>query len=570
MSAAESALAAGNLLAAFDAATRAIDSGAGTPRLRYFQILALARMNETQRAHTLYRAHFGNEDGDLDIMALRARLVKDAALRANDPAQFAEASRIYAEVFARTRDPFPAINAATMAFLACDYAGARAFAQQALAALGTEQFRDYYAAATAAEAHLLLGDGSAANEAITIALKLPGSNHGARSSTSRQLRLIAAAAGRGQTIADQLVPPPVLTYCGHMLVADPAIEALLRQRIEAALDDLGSTIAYGALACGADILIAEAMLARGGELNLVLPFLADDFMRISVACGGESWVARYHRCIESASEVIIASETHGLGDDRQYEYGSMLMMGYARLRAVHLGTRAVQLAIWDGVVSDGVAGTGADVRTWRENGGHTYILPFARDELPRPASVVPDKTLETEREVRAMIFTDFAGFSRIPEPMLPDFWQAVMGRVSAVVDRYEEDVCSSNTWGDALFVVTRGARSAAGLALDLQAALDQASMTAFGVGAGMRVSVHLGAVYRAVDPVTRSVTFYGREVNRTARIEPITSVGEVYVTRAFAAVLEMEEPGRFDLSYVGRVPLAKSFGEESMYRLSLA
>jgi adenylate cyclase len=152
--------------------------------------------------------------------------------------------------------------------------------------------------------------------------------------------------------------------------------------------------------------------------------------------------------------------------------------------------------------------------------------------------------------------------------VLPAFWELVLGRVANVVDRYAEYVCSRNTWGDALYVVTTTPTAAARLALDLQAALDPESLSFLGEGAGMRVSAHLGSVYQAIDPVTRTVTFFGREVNKTARIEPIALVGEVYVTRAFGAVLAMESPSEFDLSYVGRVALAKQVGDEAMYRLT--
>jgi len=566
------AIAAGNLLLAFDAATTAIGEYGDQPRLRYFQILALARMGESDRAQALYDEHLDGEHDDLDIMALGARLVKDAGLLTSGDeaaACFGCSSLAYEEVFERTADAFPAINAATMAFLAGDHDRATTLAHATLEALGRlPAIENYYDAATEAEAQLLLGNEDAAERAIDKALGLPGCNHGARSSTKRQIGLIVTASGKGQGVADRLKPPPVATFCGHMLVADTATESALRAQIDAAMDDLGATIFYGSLACGADILIAERALARGAELNVVIPFLPDDFLRMSVACGGESWVERYHRCVAGAAEVVVASETHGVGDDRQYEYGSMLMMGFAQLRAKHLETHAVQLAIWDGVPSDGVAGTGADVKLWQSHGGETRVIPLDRAGLERPRAAAPEHALTTTRAVRGMIFTDFAGFSKIEEPDLPKFWDAVLGRAAEVVRRHEGQVCSRNSWGDALYVVTHGAPAAAKLALDLQAALDKDGKSLFGPGAGMRISAHLGAVYEATDPLTGTTTFFGREVNRTARIEPITSVGQIYVTRAFGAVLEFQEPGAFELSYVGRVPLAKKFGEEPMYRLS--
>lgn len=567
------ALAQGNLLRAYDVATTALDRGVAHPRLRYLQILALARMGEIERAQMLYDRHLKGETDDLDIMALRARLMKDAAWRAGatDEARLlSEASAAYEAIFARTHNAFPAVNAASLAFLAGQEARSARLAREALAALGDAPPRDYYGAATIAEAELVLGNERAAEDAIALALLLPGCDQGARSSTSRQLARIVEAAGRGAGLVARLRPPPVLVFCGHMLVEDVATEAMLRAKIDAVLDETGATIAYGALACGADILIAEAVLARGGELNVVLPFLPDDFIHTSVAPGGDGWAARFHRCMEQAAEVVIASETHALGDERQYKYASLLMMGYARLRGLHLDTGALQLAVWDERPMKGDAGTAADVRLWRDHGGEARVIPFDRSALPRPRPGLLTRTIDTPKAVRAMIFADFAGFTKIDEADLPDFWESVLGRVADVVRRYEADVCSRNTWGDALYAVTTSATAAANLTLDLQTEMAGTHFSSFGGGAGLRVSAHLGTVFQAVDPVTGQTTFFGREVNRTARIEPIASVGEVYVTRAFGAVLAMESPRQFRLSYVGRVLLAKKSGEETMYRLTRA
>jgi hypothetical protein len=56
-------------------------------------------------------------------------------------------------------------------------------------------------------------------------------------------------------------------------------------------------------------------------------------------------------------------------------------------------------------------------------------------------------------------------------------------------------------------------------------------------------------------------------VSRTARIEPVTPPGAVYVTEPFAAALELA--GRRDLAcdYVGHMPAAKDYGRLRMYRL---
>lgn len=572
LAAADAALASGNLLRAFDVATRAMAEGLGHPRLPYLQILALARMGELERATALYDVHLRDQT-DIDARALGARLLKDAAWAADPahrPALLARASDAYAAIFHLSRDAFPGINAASLAMLAGRTAEGERLARAVLDSLSKRAAATYYDAATEAEAQLILGDEARAEAAIARAATLPGCDQGARSSTSRQLARIAAATGRGAALVARLRPPPVLTFCGHMFTADPRAEARLAAEIAAYLDERDVRIGYGALACGADILVAEALLARGAELNVVLPYLADDFIETSVRPGGEAWVPRFQACLARAAEVVIASETGSLGDERQLSYGAMLMMGYARLRARHLDTEACQLAIWDGVETHGLAGTAADVRLWRRHGGSSHVIAFQRSR--RPPVTAPPRGPDTPaaRAVRGLIFADFAGFSRIDEARLPAFWERVLGRAADVIDRHGAQVCSRNSWGDALYVVTDGAVAAANVALDLQRAIKEVDLDLFGLGAGMRVSAHLGAVYQAVDPVTHAPTFFGREVNRAARIEPIASVGEVYVTRAFGAILAMEAASAFDLAYVGRVPLAKQFGEEPMYRLTRA
>ena len=44
--------------------------------------------------------------------------------------------------------------------------------------------------------------------------------------------------------------------------------------------------AYGSLAAGADILWAEALLAVGSEVHVVLPFALEEFVRVSVEPSG--------------------------------------------------------------------------------------------------------------------------------------------------------------------------------------------------------------------------------------------------------------------------------------------
>ena len=62
-------------------------------------------------------------------------------------------------------------------------------------------------------------------------------------------------------------------------------------------------------------------------------------------------------------------------------------------------------------------------------------------------------------------------------------------------------------------------------------------------------------------------SFMGSQVSRTARIEPVTPPGAVYVTEAFAAALELSASRDIGCDYVGHMPAAKDYGRLRMYRI---
>lgn len=576
---AKAALARGDLIAAYDITVSAIAAGDSSSAVRHQQVLALARMGDTERAMERFGAFRLSESPHAHERAAGARLLKDRALALPvgeaRAAALAAAFRSYLAVYRESGDAFPGINAATLALLAGDEPCARELAEALLADPGVSDGADYYSAATRAEALLILRRDGEAAEVLQAVPVRTSTDFGARASTARQLTLIAAhiglAADRRRLLLGPLAPPRVAHFCGHMFAADAQAEAALRREIDQLLEEEAIGFAYGALACGGDILFAEAALARGIELHAVLPFAEGDFLAQSVRPGGEQWVGRYRACRDAAASVTVATEAEFFGDASQYGYASRMAMGLARLRAQHLRAEPVQVAVWDGVPSSGPAGTGADAAAWAEEGGRTRIVepgPVRRD-LGRPE---PRLTSPYERTLAAILFTDFAGFSTLKETALPAFWDGVMRRVAEVLDARGSAVECRNSWGDALYAVTTSPREAAEIALQLQdalAAFDYATLGLDGSG-GMRIGVHYGPAYRTTDHITGRTTFYGTEVSKAARIEPVTPPGAVFVTEPVAAVLALEAADRFACRYVGRIALAKKYGDYPMYRLTRA
>ena len=173
--------------------------------------------------------------------------------------------------------------------------------------------------------------------------------------------------------------------------------------------------AYGSLASGADILWAEALLARGSELHVVLPFARQEFIDSSVAPAGEDWVERFEKCEAAAATVRYATDDAYLGDDVLFRYASELAMGLALLRARYLDAEIRQLAVWDGDPAGGAAGTAVDVATWRRTGrAVTVISPMRRRSTqvalaPVLVTVLGRRTYAGGRSVHAIVFGDFQG-----------------------------------------------------------------------------------------------------------------------------------------------------------------
>ena len=151
------------------------------------------------------------------------------------------------------------------------------------------------------------------------------------------------------------------------------------------------------------------------------------------------------------------------------------------------------------------------------------------------------------RVVRAMLFGDVKGFSKLNDEQLPIFARSVLGAMAAVVQRYGDRVGHRNTWGDALYVVLTDVASAAACALEVQDAMSAINLEDDGLPAhlALRLSGHVGPVFPIRDPVIDELAFMGSRVSRTARIEPVTLPGSVYVSEPFAAALELEGTQEF-------------------------
>src|SRR5437762_8363502 len=594
---------------ACDAFREAIANHPGDAELLYWGALAHARAGAGSRAHALLDEAQKSPQSSTrlaDILSLRGRLWKDAFARApEDPGATAAAQRArdeYLAAYALAWDPFPGINAATLSMLLGDRDAARALASEIASRLAAQsQSATCWNHATAGEAALLLGEFDRASESYAAARALAAHDAGSIGTMRRQVNLLCGVIPRASEMLEVLPAADVLAFAGHMIDAPdrstprfpaalaPAVGAAIRER----LARLHLPVVYTSAACGADLMFVEAALEIGAEVNVVLPFDREDFIRTSVAPGGGGWTARFDGALSRATRVIMATEERYLGDDVLFEHAAMLLEGLCVLRAAQLDASPLLLCVVDAAAPGRIGGTRASYERWTQNVGAPEMIdlqqirdqseagaavsgdiapPNARSKsddtrpstpsAPGPAVARPQRTLKT------MLFADFAGYSRLHDEFAPLFQQRFLEIGARQMEATTVKPLEAKTWGDSLYMVFDSPREGAEFALGFLASMLSVDWRATGLPdeSQIRIALHAGPVFRSFDPVMERHGHFGSSVTRAARIEPVTPPGVVYVSEAFAATLAATGRRDYALEYVGRLPLAKNYGESRIYR----
>jgi hypothetical protein len=404
-----------------------------TPTTSLAAIITAARAGSIGYATALFEAGgWAMRDQDPAALATRARLLKDAALRTALPerrALLAAAADAYGAADRVRPQPYTRINLASMRYLAGEHEAARAIAQDLLAWLA--QATDlaetpYFIAATRAEAHLLCGDPAAAAAALRDAVAADPDGWSDRASTLRQFTLILDAMGADAGWMNEFRPPRSLNFAGHLGIA-PAQAEGLRATIDTWLAEHRIGFGFGALAAGADIVVAEALIARGGELHVVLPTRLDTFVAQSVAPYDAAWGPRFAACLTAAHSVQCVTSVTGAYEPLATQLAADVAMGAAVLNARRLQSSAWQLLVIDD--EPGAYGGGLGTRRigerWRDRGRQDCLIVPRSAPVP-PSSRHPVPEGRHDRRLAAMLMITFAGLDTCDEGAFSDALDSVI------------------------------------------------------------------------------------------------------------------------------------------------
>lgn len=565
-----------------------------TPDVFFLGALASARMGAGSEAQAwLERIDTQRiEDAALavDVWSLAGRIAKDsyASRRSTSPEAASAHAAIALEHYRRAYEVsgayYPAVNAATMAYLLGKADDSSMLASRALDACSRKPEGTHWWHASRGEALLLLGRLDEAAAAYQQARRLAACSFGDIASMRRQLLLIGSAQARALLAC--LPAPRVIAFAGHMIDAPgravprfpPSLEAAVASALRERIAQIGPAIGFSQAACGCDILFLEAMQDAGMQTHVVLPCATRDYLESSVAFADPAWVPRFDNVLSRATSRLFATDEPLLGDDILFEHASNLIHGIALLRAVELQTQSLLLAVLDASGDRHVGGTAATVDAWTRGHHHVNLVDLAVlrgskaavNEKHDGPPTSPDSS--RGRRIQSLLFADIKGFSRLPEQYTPQFADLFLGLCKRLLDQLEHKAADANTRGDGIFLVFDREADAARFAISLNRELAQVDWASLGLprDTGARIGLHAGPVFKTYDPVMDKPTFYGTHVNLTARLEPVVQVGHIFATEAFAASLRAKGNEAFPCHYIGELPLAKRFGDARLYRLTAA
>jgi class 3 adenylate cyclase len=262
-----------------------------------------------------------------------------------------------------------------------------------------------------------------------------------------------------------------------------------------------------------------------------------------------------------------------------YDFSNLVMLGLAQARQAEFDCELLSLAVWDGKAGDGEGGTQSVTERMLNTLGRVFVLDPKNvvEDSRRSAQLLESHTTTRESlipesqvtAIRAILFADVAGFSKLTEYQYPAFQTHFMGLVARVLKHFHPLV--KNTWGDGLFLVFANPESAGDFALALRDEVRAHPWSDHGLpdDLGVRIGLHAGPGYIATDPITGGHNFLGSHVSFAARIEPATIKNEVFASRQFVAICWQMGVRSFRSEYAGIRTLPK-LGPLPLWRIERA
>ncbi len=544
-----------------EARTRAEEAlkSESSDRLKQLFALALSKSGAPLQGKEVLEPLLRKDPIDPETAGIMGGILKEL-FKKTEKQEYALQSRdTYVRSFQMTGHYYPGINAATMSFLAGQAKRGKDIAREVIPRIPPDT-TDFWETATLAEALLLTGQSSKASEIFLKARNLTESDWGKLGSVYNQLWLLNHYLPVPREILRAFHPPGIAAFIGHMIDqpsrATPRFpayaESSARAAIASALKTVNVRIGYCSLACGGDILFCESLVELGGEINILLCFDRQDFLRESVAFAGEDWVRRFESLEKKASIYYLTQEKYN-GLNGLFALQADAIMGAAIHRASLMQEKPnliTLLSETDIALKKG--GTRDSLKSWPIPTTWVNINPdnfrSARQETTPPAPPRPPTVYDQgePRDVRYLVSIDCS---------------AAMDKLSseALLPSLEEDktIAYEQAEGHLLLAFTSPLE-----ALDYSFRLTR-DMTSKGMLGKVKILLNAGPTFLSVK--TGEGKLWGEQSDTIRAATPLLIPGGVFSQSVFAMAISLISD-KHQVEYAGAMAIGDR--REEIFRLN--
>ncbi len=531
-------------------------------RAKQLYALSLSKSGAPEAAREFLEPVYKINPDDIETAGILGSIYKEL-FKKNQQTNFALLSRdTYLKNFTSTKNYYTGINAASMSAMVMQSVKGKELAREVIALLKPDT-KDFWELTTLGEAYLLLKDKEKSIEYYLNARSAAGTDWGKVTSVHNQLWLLNHYLPVSKDVFRIFAPPEVVAFAGHMIDAPtratprfPAVtEQKVKDAIKGAIRTLHASIGYCSLACGADILFAEAMAEEGCEVVVLIPFDKTDFVNTSIRFAGEGWIRRYEELINKFPVTLVAKDSYG-GNDDLFSLLGKAVFGSAVLRSqVYYQEPFLLTVLSEFDLKQKEGGTRDTVKAWPYPQRHTNINPnvmFTAADIKPAAGEVQKVTFERiiDRPVLYMACVELAGVLVMERE-----------RIEKLVNTMAEDQ-------QVEFKIFEVTETSIILAMDTEIALMDVvrsiwvSTAPFKPEKPIHIGLHVAPVY---------VKSIGDDMNVKSlkAISQFATTGSICATMGFASVLALH-PKKFQLDYIGVIQLPDQNENSSLYRVKFS
>lgn len=535
-------------------------------RLKQLFALALSKSGAPEAALEFMMPVYVQFHEDTESAGIMGSICKEL-FKKTQTASFAIQSRdTYLKNFTATKNYYTGINAASMSAMAGQLGKGREIAAEVISILEGKPM-DFWTLATLGEAHMFVKNKPKSVEYYVQARKNAHKDWGKITSIYNQLWLLNHFLPVPNDIIKLFSPPRVGAFVGHMIDHPhrseprfpPSMEQKIKEMIVHSIRSLNLQIGYCSLACGGDILFAEAMAEEGGEVNIFLPFEKSDFVKTSVQFAGADWVNRFNVLLDKFPVTTISTEPYG-GFDDMFPFQTKVIFGAAAMRSESYHDEPTLLTVLSEVdLQRKEGGTRDTISLWPFPKRYVNINPdiFSTDNAVHAPQAELSQPIERATVDRPVLYLAYADLSE------------VSAKERAKIIHYKKEDIDQT---DQILLDEQDNATLLAAFTTPSAAIEFVRFVVNSIKPlyhvlSYKICLHAGPTYIQPAEKNGGKKLSGKTVQYVREMSKLTTKGSLFASDHFAALLTLNG-NMFSIEYSGIFNLPDSQQKRSVYRVS--